>query len=81
MLTAISADARGRRLLELCDVDVERVELDIDKAQPQAVLLQQVIGRRPGDRRDDDLVALGGGGQLVPHANPRNRPAAFGGRA
>ena len=49
--------ARRQRRLELRDVHVERVELDVDEPQLQAVLLQRMEGRRPRDRGHDDFVA------------------------
>ena len=48
--------SRRQRLLELGDVHVQRRQVDIDEPKPKAVLLQRVVGGRPGNRWDDDLV-------------------------
>ena len=55
------ADDRARalpdRALEHRHIHVERLELDVEDLELQSVLLQRVIGRGPGDRRHDHLVA------------------------
>src|SRR4051812_7983206 len=51
--------ARARRQggLELRYVEIERVELDVDEAQLETVLLQRMVRRRPRQRRHNDFVA------------------------
>ena len=50
------ARARGQRSRKLRHVDVQRVQIDVNEAEPQPVLLQRIVRGRPRNRGDDDLI-------------------------
>ena len=51
------AGPRSDRRRKLRCVEVNGFEFNIDDLQPQSILLQRMVGRRPGDCWDYDFIA------------------------